>query len=39
MFEEGLKHELKKVIALLCIREFPAPVEKVKMVETFEKRL
>ena len=36
-FEEGLKHELKKTIAPMCIREFPALVEKAKMVETLEK--
>ena len=36
-FEEGLKHNLKKVITPLCIREFPALVEKVKMIETLEK--
>ncbi|XP_068501373.1 uncharacterized protein [Phaseolus vulgaris] len=35
-FEEGLKHELKKTIAPMCIREFPALVEKAKMVETLE---
>jgi len=33
-FEEGLKHELKKTITPMCIREFPALVEKAKMVET-----
>lgn len=36
-FEEGLKHELKKTIAPMCIREFHALVEKVKMVETLER--
>ena len=32
-----MKHDLKKVIAPLCIKEFPTLVEKVKMAETFEK--
>jgi len=36
-FEEGFKHYLKKVITPLYNREFPALVEKVKMVETLEK--
>ncbi|KAK7331521.1 hypothetical protein VNO80_31198 [Phaseolus coccineus] len=36
-FEEGLKHELKKTIAPMCIREFHALVEKAKMVETLER--
>jgi len=36
-FEEGLKHELKKIVGPICIREFPALVEKAKMVETLEK--
>jgi len=36
-FEEGLKHELKKVIAHMCIKKFLTLVKKVKMVETFEK--
>jgi len=27
-FEEGLKHELKKTITPMCIREFPVLVEK-----------
>jgi len=36
-FEEGLKHELKKTISPMCIREFHALVEKAKMMETLEK--
>jgi len=32
-FEEGLEHELKKIVAPMCIREFPALVERVKLVE------
>jgi len=36
-FEEGLRHGLKKVIAPLCIREFPTLIEKTKMIETLEK--
>ncbi|XP_068490499.1 uncharacterized protein [Phaseolus vulgaris] len=35
-FEEGLKHELKKTIAPMCIREFPALVEKAKMVRPWK---
>jgi len=32
-----LRPELKKVIVPMCIREFPALVDKVNMVKTLEK--
>jgi len=35
-FEEGLRHELKKIVVPMCIREFPALVEKVKLIKTLE---
>nr|KYP33889.1 hypothetical protein KK1_045207 [Cajanus cajan] len=35
-FTEGLKYELKKVVVLMAITEFPALVEKAKIVERLE---
>nr|KYP46427.1 Transposon Ty3-I Gag-Pol polyprotein [Cajanus cajan] len=35
-FAEGLKHELKRVVVLMAITEFPALVEKAKVVERLE---
>uniref|UniRef100_A0A151UEG7 Retrotransposon gag domain-containing protein n=1 Tax=Cajanus cajan TaxID=3821 RepID=A0A151UEG7_CAJCA len=35
-FSEGLKYELKKVVVPIAITEFPALVEKAKIVERLE---
>nr|KYP33421.1 hypothetical protein KK1_045726 [Cajanus cajan] len=35
-FAEGLKHELKRVVVPMAITEFPALVEKAKVVERLE---
>lgn len=35
-FKEELKHDLKKIVAPVCINEFPTLVEKEKMIEKLE---